>query len=808
MIDAERWLEVRALLDEALKLGLREQAEFLDRIKDSSIRNEVASLLQATNVHSVASGQGTFAAAVGARFGSETTVMSAMNPTTGPQIDAYRLIQLIGEGGMGEVWLAEQKEPLQRRVALKLIKPGMDTKEVIARFQSERQALALMDHPAIARVFDAGVTSLGRPYFTMEYVPGLPITDYCDKHKLTVRDRLDLFRQICEGVQHAHQKAVIHRDLKPSNILIAEKGDRPLPKIIDFGIAKALSQRLNAETMVTRLGAVVGTPEYMSPEQVDCGGEDVDTRADVYALGVVLYEILAGSLPVDYRNLPFDVVLRKIREEDAQRPSSRLRNLGQDCARVALNRGSTPRALPRQLRGDLDSIVLKALEKDRRRRYGSPSDLAADLQRFLKSEPVVAARSTMLYRTKKYFNRHRFGVLATACFTLLLFGFAITEAVQVRQITRERDRADYITDFITEMFAVPRAGARGTNIPVSEVIDKGIKDLDGASPKDLGLQAQMRRVLGTVLGNLGFESRAETLLSQSLDVQRRLLGPNNRETLRTMSSLSSTLIKDGREVEAERLLRETINGQSRELGPRNPETLKSMAKLGVALSRQDRLQDAEKLLYVTVQADREVLGSENAQTLAAIGNLTQTLDSEGKYREEERFARESIELGRKIYGAEDLRILGPMLGLVALLVQEHRYTAADSFAREAVTVERATPGTDNFLRFQARGELMDVLSHEGKESEAEEVGQQSLSIIRHELGKQSALERETLYNLACVAALAGNREKALTLLHQAIGQGFDDFSQMRSDPDLISLRSDSRFATLASPSSNSRRASK
>ena len=334
--------------------------------------------------------------------------VESTEPASGIIIGPYHLLQLIGEGGMGEVWLAEQRQPVRRRVAVKLIKIGMDTREVVARFDSERQALALMDHPAIAKVFDAGVHARGRPYFVMEYVVGLPITEYCDRHKLFHAAAAGVIVQVCEGVQHAHQKAIIHRDLKPSNILVTEVDGKPMPRIIDFGVAKATA-RLSAGSMYTQLGAIVGTLGYISPEQADPAGQDVDTRTDVYSLGVVLYELLVGALPLDFYKLAYDEVLRRLREQDVPRPSTKVRTLGGDSAVMAQNRGADIPALSRQLRGDADAITLKALRK-RKRRYATPLELAADIGHYLRNEPVTAhAPPSVGYRARKFFRRYRVG---------------------------------------------------------------------------------------------------------------------------------------------------------------------------------------------------------------------------------------------------------------------------------------------------------------------------------------------------------------------------------------------------------------
>src|SRR5687767_12861526 len=371
---------------------------------------------------------------------ADATVERPLREGPGTAIGPYKLLQQIGEGGMGVVFLAEQTRPVRRHVALKVIKAGMDTRQVVARFESERQALALMDHPNIARVLDAGATDGGRPYFVMELVKGVPITRYCDEHRLTPRDRLDLFVQVCQAVQHAHTKGIIHRDLKPSNVMVALYDGKPVPKVIDFGVAKATGGRLTDATVFTGFGAVVGTPEYMSPEQAELNPVDVDTRSDVYALGVILYELLTGSTPVErgrFKAAALLEMLRVVREEEPPRPSTRLSTTDQ-LPGIAASRGLEPRKLGVVVRGELDWIVMRALEKDRVRRYETANGFARDVERYLADEAVQACPPSTWYRLRKVARRNKGPVLAAATVFLVLVAGTIGTTLGLIGQSRQR----------------------------------------------------------------------------------------------------------------------------------------------------------------------------------------------------------------------------------------------------------------------------------------------------------------------------------------------------------------------------------
>jgi non-specific serine/threonine protein kinase/serine/threonine-protein kinase len=529
-------------------------------------------------------------------------------PAPSTLIGPFRLLQKVGEGGMGEVWEAEQQQPVRRRVALKLVKWGMDTKEVLARFESERQALVLMSHPNIARAFEAGASAEGRPFFAMEYVKGLPITTYCDAQRLDTRHRLELFRQVCEGVQHAHQKGVIHRDIKPSNLLVAIEDGRPVPKIIDFGVAKATSQRLTERTLFTELGQWIGTPEYMSPEQAELKGLDVDTRSDVYSLGVVLYELLAGAQPFDSEELRsggFDEMRRRIREDEPPRPSTRVSSLGAG-SQVAAERRRTDRAgLVRTLRGDLDWIVMKALEKDRTRRYASPSELAADVGRHLRNEPVEASPPRTSYRVRKFIGRHRAGVAAGGLVAFALVAGVIGTTVGLVRAQREARSARQVAGLLASMLGdVDPTGQLGALSSPTTMLDRGAARIEAELVDQPVVQAQLLHVLGEAYRNLGRYDDARRALAASGRLRREHLGPGHRSVGDHLVALGWLEYLTGDFRRAHDLLQQSVSIYEQSLGPEHPQVARALGLLGTARWRIGDFRGAGEALERSLEICR------------------------------------------------------------------------------------------------------------------------------------------------------------------------------------------------------------
>jgi eukaryotic-like serine/threonine-protein kinase len=546
-MNPERWQQIRELLEQALELAPNLRKTFLDSVcsSDPLLRNEVEALLASGDDMSAGFLQ---SSALAEGLGPDIDELGSVGGLQAGQVFAQRflLIRKLGEGGMGQVWLAEQTSPMRRQVALKLIKAGMYDAATIHRFQSERQSLAMMDHPSIAKVFDAGATPQGQPYFVMEYVPGLPITEYCDQKKLKMPERLELFIQACEGVQHAHQKAIIHRDLKPANILVVEVDGKPVVRIIDFGLAKAVTPQIGDELLHTQLGHFVGTPGYMSPEQADTNVSDIDTRTDVYSLGVVLYELLSGSQPFQNpqrQKQSLEELLRKVREEDPPRPSSKAIADRDSSTLIAETRGSEPKQLARQLRGDLDSIAMKALEKDRVRRYGTASELAADIRRYLTHEPVIARPASAAYRSGKFIKRHKLALAVATVFAMVVIAGAgaIVREAQIARMQQTRAEQHFeslrkltnsmLFEFHDSIESLPGSTA-SRELVVSRALEY-LEQIDADSPNDpttlRDLAAGYERI-GRIraeeghphLGGAGSFQQANELYEKALAIRQRL----------------------------------------------------------------------------------------------------------------------------------------------------------------------------------------------------------------------------------------------------------------------------------------------
>jgi len=753
----EQWPRVKEIVAEALEREPQGRNAYLDEAcaEDTPLRMEVESLLAAYDES-------------GRLFDVE-----AAEPSTHPgNVGPYRLIRELGFGGMGQVWLAEQTEPVRRLIALKLIRAGMFDAEVAHRFQAERQSLAIMDHPAIAKVFDAGTTPQGQPYFAMEYVAGLPITDYCDQNKLGIPERLTLFLQVCEGVQHAHQKAIIHRDLKPSNILVVELDGKPRPRIIDFGLAKAMAPSEPDHTLFTHQGAFLGTPGYMSPEQADPNVKDIDTRADVYSLGVLLYELLTGFLPFDtsdWKKQKLDEMMRQLRESDPRRPSSKVNANRNASPASAAARGVDSRHLVKLLRGDLDWIVMKALEKDRERRYGSAFELAADIERHLENRPVVARPVSTVYRFRKYIRRNRASLAVVTGIFILLIAFAITQTIELRRITRERDRADRITGFMTDMFEVSDPSeARGNTVTAREILDKSSREIETSLAQDPQAQAQMMEVMGEVYESLGLYGRAQILLTQAVDTRRRVLGADHPDTLKSMAELAATLHAEGREAESEKLQRETLAIRQKVLGPRDRATLASMVNLASTLSYQGRLAEAEKMEREAYALLRQTRGQENEDTLTCMSNLANILSNEHKYSDAETLRRASLEVRTRVFGPDSPDTLISMANLADTLYWEGHYAKAETLGRQTIAIQRRVLGPEHPMTLIVMYNLASALNKEGRYVEAEALGRTILEARIRVLGPQHPRTLLARYNLAISLIGEGHYPEAEKLLNEAI----------------------------------------
>jgi non-specific serine/threonine protein kinase/serine/threonine-protein kinase len=670
------------------------------------------------------------------------------------RIGPYRILRKLGEGGMGEVWLAEQQQPVRRRVALKLIKAGMDSRQVVARFESERQALALMDHPAIAKVFDVGTTENGRPWFAMEYVEGEPITVYCDRQRLTTRNRLELFLSVCAGIRHAHQKGIVHRDLKPSNVLVGHTDGLATPKIIDFGVAKALHQQLTEKTFFTQLGTVIGTPEYMSPEQAGTTGVDVDTRTDVYSLGVLLYELLVGALPFDpneLRSAGFEEICKRIREEEPSKPSTRLATRDDEGRESARNRDTDQRSLERQLRGDLDWIAMKALEKERARRYGSVDELASDIRHHLADEPVMAGPPSAAYRLHKFFRRHRVGVVAASLILLALIGgvigttYGLLRARQAESKARaEAETASQVSDFLVGMLeGADPARSRGEEITVREALDAGAKTIESDLAGQPRIQAKLEYTMGRVYASLGLWDEAEVLLDASLEKMERLLGEDDLETLAALQVRGNVhRFRNQFDIAAD-LYRRVYESRLELLGADHADTVDAQQFLGYLLMRLKRFEEAEELLDEGMGIEERERGLRQAGWLKAATARAAVHRERQQYSEAARLLEQVLENAGGVW-EEDLPRVSVIRRLLAMCYERmERFDEAIALHSQVIEVQRRVLGDKHFQTLHSMHNLGITLILHGQFAEAATVYEEVFEGRRQALGED---DTQTLWS--------------------------------------------------------------
>jgi serine/threonine protein kinase/Tfp pilus assembly protein PilF len=718
---------------------------------------------------------------------------AALTEKPGDTIGPYTLREKLGEGGCGVVYLAEQEEPVKRKVALKIIKLGMDTRQVVARFEAERQALALMDHTNIAKVLEAGATVTGRPYFVMELVGGIKITDYCEQNQLDTHQRLDLFIQVCRAVQHAHQKGVIHRDIKPSNVLVATQDGVPVPKVIDFGIAKATQGKLTDQTVFTAFEQFLGTPAYMSPEQTQPGGLDVDTRSDIYSLGVLLYELLTGKTPFETKELlaaGLDAMRRTIREKEPPTPSTRLK---QDIAARRLS-GAAHATIQNQrskIVNDLDWIVMKCLEKDRGRRYETANGLALDIERHLKNEPVLAGPPGNVYRLQKLVRRNQVLFAATGAVALaLVLGLGLSTWLFFRERAALREQGRLRIQAQTEKATAQIEAAKSQQVArflknmlntVSPSIALGedtrlLRRILDTTSQRVGteltnqpqVELELRSILSGIYLDLSLYKEAVDTLEASLKVARATFGPESLEVAFALGNLGYAQWGLGEFDRAEESEREALRIRRNHSAMDDFEWARALNNLGLALQGQRKLTQAEEAYRQALDSQRKFLTNDTSELAMVLGNLASVLGEEGKLEESVVEQQKALDMRRKLLGNVHPEVAIGMNNVAACLIQLGRLGEAEQMLRDVADMQRKLFGTNHHQLAVTIYNLGCCLKDEGKLDKAEDALRESLAMVRDLFGNEHVDVAETLHKLASLLRQRGKLAESEDAFKQAL----------------------------------------